>query len=135
MDLDLVRRDAHPVDAEQASGAPTLRLDRDEDVPGILAYFGADRERAVVRVLVAGEEVGYLARADVRGWIDQAHLGPGDSAGATLPGRVPPGSWPQVELECPVDGCPDSPLVMLGYDEDDPPHCTLHPDERLRRVG
>jgi hypothetical protein len=131
--LDHVRRVAHEATAELAAEAPTMRLDSDDDVPGLIAFFGEDRSRRVVRVVIAGDDAGYVDRRDVLGFFDSTPtMGYGDSARATLMGHPLASAWQLHELECPVADCPESPVYVARFRQDRPPRCRVHPDHELR---
>lgn len=132
MNLDELAAAAHDLDPAEGSDIPTLRLDRDEDVSALFAYFGADRGRRAVRLVIRDVDVGYLERGDILKLFAPRVLGWGDSDRSTLPGHLPPSAWRLLQLECPVAGCPDSPLYAATYDEGQPPRCRVHPDEELR---
>lgn len=132
MTLDEVRAKAHAVSDQLADAAPDLRVDRDEDVAGLVAFFGGERSRRVVRVVIEGEEAGYLERGDVLEWFDVRSMGLGDSDRASLMGKVPASRWRFHELECPVAACPEPPQFVVTFEADDPPHCRVHPDQELR---
>jgi hypothetical protein len=106
-----------------------LRLDRDEDVPGVVAWFGADRARQAVRLLVRGEDAGALSRTDVYELVATQSMGYGDADAAILPGRSV--AWTVIELVCPEPGCPESPSYAVSYDAARPPHCAVHPGQVL----
>lgn len=132
MNLDELAAAAHDLDPAEGSEIPTLRLDRDEDVSALFAYFGTDRGRRAVRIVIRDVDVGYLERADILKLFAPRVLGWGDSDRTTLPGQVAPSAWRLLQLECPVAGCPDSPLYAAAYDENQPPHCRVHPEDELR---
>jgi hypothetical protein len=119
-----------------APGLATFRIDdeaeADRVLDGLIEYFGADRSRAEVRLVVDGEEVGYVGRADLYGRaivLDRGVGGAGapfgGSAGAGLPG-MPTGGGAILVLRCPVPGCPEGPVYATSYDEDHPPRCATH---------
>lgn len=132
MNLDELAAAAHDLDAAEGSDSATLRLDRDEDVSALFAYFGADRDRRAVRLVIRDVDVGYLERRDVLKLFAPRVLGWGDSDRSSLPGHLPPTAWRLQQVECPVADCPDSRLFVASYDESQPPHCRVHPDEELR---
>jgi hypothetical protein len=126
MTLDELAAHCRPAPGEQL---PILRLDRDADVPAVVAWFGADRSRQAVRLLVRGEDAGALGRTDVYELVATQSMGFGDADAAILPGRST--AWTVVELVCPEPGCPESPLYAVSYDAARPPHCGLHPTRVL----
>jgi hypothetical protein len=93
--------------------------------PALWAYFGSDDHRAVCRLIVSAEDVGFVARsAALLAMADQMR-GLGDlAAPATLPG-VPTGSV-DIELRCDEAGCRLNPFHTLVFDADYPPRCPLH---------
>lgn len=86
-------------------------------------YFGADRDRHLVR-LRFGDGVRYLRRGDIYSFFGTTRKGFGDSGRATLPGYSAPDQATEYEFRCPVDGCPDSPVFILTFDQ--VPHCYRH---------
>ncbi len=115
--------------------APTVVLDESDAVvaiPALLRYFGDDDGRAGVGLVIEGEPAGYLERGDALSLVHDTTRGTvggwGSSAGSGLPGH------PQYELlhaRCPVPGCPIADQLLMTYDEDDPPRCSVHPDAVL----
>ena len=67
---------------------PLLRLDDDAELPGVVAWFGADRARRAVRLLVRGEEAGVLDRTEVYELVSTQSMGYGDADAAILPGLL-----------------------------------------------
>jgi hypothetical protein len=120
--LDEVRLPTFVVPGEtgpEATAAPAGSL-----VLGQLAdYFGADRDRQLVR-LRFGDDVRYLRRGDIYAFFGTSRKGFGDSGRAALPGYSAPGQATEYEFRCPVDGCPDSPVFMLAFDQ--VPLCYRH---------
>lgn len=112
----------------------TLMIGPDDDVDVLLAYFGADRSRRAVRLVVGGRPLGYVARADVYSFFPTRTKGLGDSVGAVLPGLPPPGAYRLLTLACPVQGCPVGPILTTRYDVDAPPTCERHPDRALQEA-
>jgi hypothetical protein len=108
---------------------PLLRLDDDAELPGVVSWFGADRTRQAVRLLVRGEEAGALDRTEVYELVATQSMGFGDADAAILPGHST--AWSAFELVCPETGCPESPLYAVTYDAARPPHCSVHPDRML----
>ncbi len=120
--LDKVRLPTFVVPGEvdpQAAAATRAAL-----VLGQLAdHFGADLSRQLVR-LRFGDGVRYLRRSDIYSFLGTTRKGFGDSGHAALPGYSAPGQASEYQFRCPVDGCPDSPVFVLAFDE--VPHCRLH---------
>ena len=131
MNLDQLVEMAHEVGSEHAAGAPTLRLEADTEIVGVIAFFGEDRGRRVVRLVIRGEDVGYLERREVLKLLRPRVLGWGDADRAGLPGRVGPSRWRLYEVECPVAGCPESPIYVARYSKTKPPRCRIHPESEL----
>jgi hypothetical protein len=132
MTLDELAAHAHELDAATAAGVPTLRLEEDADVDAVLAFFGADLSRGVARLVIRGDDAGYLERGDVLKWLRPRKLGWGDSDRAGLAGHVPDSSYRLYELECPVADCEESPIFVARYDQSRPPRCRIHGGEELR---
>lgn len=126
MTLDELAARAGSVDAP---GAPALRLERDDEVPGVVAWFGADRGRGAVRLIVRDVEVGVLRRSDLYELLATRSMGFGDAGRAVLPGAST--AWRVLELVCAQPGCPDSPLYALSFDPARPPRCHVHPQQAL----
>ena len=107
----------------------TLVIDSDDQVAAALegarAYFDDDTSRRTIRLVIQGEEIGYLDRAAVA---RRRSLGFGDSAHAGLAGQP---RFRAIRLRCPVGECPANPVFMMVYDEDSPPRCPAHAGETL----
>jgi hypothetical protein len=101
-------------------------------LPSLWSYFGVDDDRALCRLVVAEEDVGFIARASVlAAMADQVRsVGLGDaSAGAMVPGAST--AYVEIELRCDEPGCALNPIRAFVYDPDFPPHCPLHPQRVL----
>jgi hypothetical protein len=132
-DLDRLRVLARAETSE--AGAPTVVLDESHAksaIEALLRYFGDEDGRTCVALVIEGESVGYLERGDALQLVGDTTRGTvggyGSSAGSGLPGH------PQYELlhmRCPVRDCPIAEQLRMTYDEDDPPHCSVHPDAVL----
>ena len=129
---DLVAR-ARPA-ADAPPGLPLVSLSdgdsADAVVFGLVEYFGADDARQAVGLVVAGDPVGYLDRADLLDLIEVSARAIGAGEGALLPGA------PDLHfllIRCPVAGCTEQRLVML-FDEDAAPACPVHRGARLGLV-
>lgn len=120
---------SHCRPAAPGEDVPLLRLDGDDDVPGVVAWFGADRSRQAVRLVAGGEEAGVLERTAVYKLVASQSMGFGDADAAILPGRST--AWTVLELVCPEPGCPESPLYAVSYDAARPPRCAVHPAQVL----
>ena len=134
---------ARPEPGSPEAQIGTFRIDSDAPaeraIDSLVRYFGADRTRAEVRLVIDGREVGYLTRTDLYECAPVANRG----LGATLPGRAfgssasaglpgsPPGGGGILVLRCPVPLCPEAPVFAVSFDEDHPPHCRTHPDASL----
>jgi hypothetical protein len=108
---------------------PALRLERDEEVAGVVAWFGEDRGRRAVHLIVRGEDAGCLLRTDLYDLMGTRSMGFGDAARAILPGAST--GWQTLALECPEPGCEESPVYALSFDPAAPPRCRLHPNRAL----
>jgi hypothetical protein len=126
MTLDDLAGRTHQLDEP---GLPVLRLERDDEVPGVVAWFGEDRARRGVHLIVRGEDAGCLFRTDLYDLLGSRSMGFGDAARTILPGAST--AWRALELECPEPGCKESPLYALSFDPAAPPHCRLHPERAL----
>lgn len=123
MNLDELRVLVHTPDASSEE-APLLRLDHDDDLPGLVRWFGEDRSRRMVTLVVEGDQIGYLRRQDVYDLVQPGAMGVGDSGRTMLPGAST--GWTVILLDCPEDGCPDSPVYAVRFDAAHPPRCTRH---------
>ncbi len=94
----------------------------------LTGYFGEDDTRSQIRLLIGGEEIGYLQRADLYALASASEKGIGSSDYGTLPGQA---NYRLIRLRCPVAACTETRLVMT-FDEDDPPACGVHPDRWLQ---
>jgi hypothetical protein len=121
------------------AGEPTVALSASEGqgaVVALLKYFGEDDARGGVTLVIEGERVGHLRRADALRLVADATRGGvspgyGSSAGMNLPGH---GQYRLLRLRCPVPGCPAEDQLRMSYDEDDPPHCSIHREAVLGLV-
>ncbi len=129
MSLEKVAAAARAAGADDAA-LPLLRLDSDADAGALVAWFGADRERAAVRLVIAGEPAGVLERTALYALVANRTLGWGDGIGATLPGDP---SWEPIELRCPVPGCPEGSVWVLSLGA--AAHCAVHPGVALEPVS
>src|SRR4051794_15897781 len=102
--------------------APWFRLDREDDLAGLLAWFGEQPSQEGVKLTIAGEDVGYVARTDLYADLAGKKLGFGDALRWNLPGT--PTSWEPQRLRCPVDGC--GPHYVVRFDPTKPPDCPRH---------
>ena len=118
---------AAPPDGAGDTGT-VIALDEGAALEALSAYFGAADERQAVRVVVGGEELGYLERDQALALIDVQSRDLGHSSGWTLPGVS---DYEELELRCHVDGCPANPIVADSFDEMYPPDCPLHPGQKL----
>jgi len=100
----------------------------DAALEGALAYLGADRSRRTLRLVIEGAEVGYLDRSDLYSSVTLRTKSPGDAAHAGLPGQP---RYRTIQLRCPIEGCPASPILTATYDEEDPRTCPAHPGTLL----
>jgi hypothetical protein len=126
--------EAHPLDAEQEAKAPLMRLEGDDEIPSLVNLFTEVSEGDAVGLIIGGKRAGFLQRNEMFRMLG-APGGWGDSAAGEMRGKVPPSGYGgYFRLECPVPGCPDSPIRMASFDEAAPPHCTTHRDRALRRI-
>ncbi len=117
-----------------------------------------------VRVIVGNDEIGVLTHDAVREYMGYAHPGVGLGDGVSLPGALlfPPGGLgasdggllpgsallppggsdppggPGSILQlwhCPVPGCPEPDIFIVGFDSNNPPTCAIHTKTFLKRVG
>jgi hypothetical protein len=134
---------ARPAPGAPGAQVPTFMVEDDGAADGavdaLMAYFGEDRSRTEVRLVVGAKEVGYLPREALYERaivIDRGFGSPnlsgapfGGSAHANVPGVTTGGGV--LTLHCPVPGCPVGPVLAMSYDEDYPPHCSVHSDAAL----
>ncbi len=93
--------------------------------------FGGDDELARCRLVIGGTYIGVVDRGaflDLLNTGEKGAHGAGD--GAALPGTTLYDDV--VRLRCPLPGCTAPATLMVAYDEDDPPRCSLHPGRALR---
>jgi hypothetical protein len=95
------------------------------------AYFGAADERQAVRVIVGGEDLGYITRDQALDLLDAQSRDLGQSSGWTLPGVS---AYQTIEVRCPVKGCPANPIYAANFDTTYPPDCPVHPGHALTLV-
>jgi hypothetical protein len=105
-----------------------LALDEGAALEALSAYFGAADERQAVRIVVGGEELGYVERGQALALLDVQSRDLGHSSGWGLPGVS---DYEAIELRCPVDGCPANPILAGSFDETYPPHCPVHSGQTL----
>lgn len=105
-----------------------LAGDEREALEALSAYFGAADDRQAVRLVVGGEDLGYLERERALDLMKPQTRGLGDSSGWTLLGVS---DYEDIELRCDVPGCPANPIVVATFDEMYPPSCPVHPGQRL----
>jgi len=95
-------------------------------------YFGEDDGRQGVTLVVDGERVGHVSRGDAIGPLAEATRGSyGSSSGMALPGHA---QYRLLRLRCPIPGCPTPEILVMNYDEDDPPRCPTHRGVDLERA-
>jgi hypothetical protein len=107
---------------------------RDEGaaMEALSAYFGAADDRRAVRIVVGGDDLGYLERERALALLDVQTRDLGHSSGWTLPGVS---DYEAIELRCAVEGCTANPIFADAFDERYPPDCPLHPGHPLARAG
>jgi hypothetical protein len=128
-ELDQLRGWCRPEPASAALPIGTVVIDDpstvDRALDGLVDYFGADRKgRREVRVVVQGEELGYLGREALYEHVALIDRGLGTSGYAALPGFTVGASV--LQLVCTVDGCTEGPVLAMSYDEDHAPRCRVH---------
>jgi len=119
MKLDRLVALARPAERDDA---PWFALDGDDDVMGLVAWFGEHDDAQGVRLTVQGEDAVHLARTDLYEALAGKTLGFGDALRWTLPGT--PGTWQPYELRCPVAGC--GPHYVVRFNPARPPQCPRH---------
>jgi hypothetical protein len=115
-----------------ADAGTVLAADDAGAVEALAAYFGASDDRVAVRIVVAGETLGFLERERALDLIELRTRGLGDSSGWLLPGVS---YYAPIELRCVVADCPANPIFAAGFDEQYPPACPQHPGQPLTLVG
>ena len=129
-------RSAMSPTAPAGAGAVGTVLARDEDgaFEALSAYFGAADDRHAVRIIVGGDDLGYLDRDHALDLMDlqSRGVGFGDSIGARLPGVSP---YESIELLCDVPGCSANPIYEDTFDEMYPSTCPVHPEQTLRMAS
>jgi hypothetical protein len=129
--LDDVKAAARPVANVDATTDATLDVPANPHVAGLVdvltQYFGEDDSRAAIRLVVGGEELGYVHREDLYALASASQKGIGSSDYAALPGRA---NYRLIGLRCPVVGCTHR-LMVTTFDEEDPPKCTVHPAQSM----
>jgi hypothetical protein len=125
---------AQPLDAGRV--APAVIVATDDEAPAavsaLIDYFGADRTRDAVRLVIGDEEVGYIERSGLDRFVNVSNKAFGESAYAGLPGLST--GYVAISLRCPAANCPASPVIAMTFDEDFPPRCVVHRDLALERV-
>nr|QNO48414.1 hypothetical protein DLCBDOIA_00007 [Methanosarcinales archaeon ANME-2c ERB4]QNO48499.1 hypothetical protein AFGHNAJH_00003 [Methanosarcinales archaeon ANME-2c ERB4] len=105
-----------------------IMLDSDAKVKaaiqGLIKYFGEDEDRKAVRLIVKGEESGWLTRSHIYDFVTFSAKGIGGGDDASIPGEY---HYHIMHLYCPVEGCMEGFGVMI-FDEDNPPKCPVHRD-------
>lgn len=129
--LDVLKAKAQQTISPPGEEDVTLLLDSDEDVESavkdLFKYFGEDDKRQAIRLIVRGEEVGYLRRTDLYDFVPMETKGIGSSDHFKLPGEP---RFRLFQLRCPIKDCTYRLLVMY-FDKDNPPKCAIHPDENM----
>src|SRR4029434_2042852 len=109
----------------------TVSLKSDADAQSVVAhleqYFGQDDERQAIRLVIEGQAVGNLARADLYDLVAMTSKGTDAAAGMILPGEA---HFVLLAVCCRSPGCNERMWVMLFNDADIPP-CASHPDIRM----
>jgi len=139
MNLDDLVGMAQPLLGPAASAAPTVRLATDDDVVRVAEVFTANPEVRAVHLMVANEDVGYVAREDFAAALAPGTLGGfGDAARAGLPGHMPLGHFvrsqptegtPQTDamlMRCPVPTCTIGEVTVVRPNPWLLPRCSVH---------
>jgi hypothetical protein len=119
-------------DNKQVTLAFDAEVSAEEIILGLLDFFGRREKQQAVRLVVGGEERGYLLRTDLYHLLPLGVTrGIGDSDGASLPGAT--SGVTLTELCCPNARCKQV-LLVTAFDEKDPPMCDAHakPLERCK---
>lgn len=129
--LDVLKAKAQQTISPPIEEDVTLLLDSDEEVESavkdLFQYFGEDDKRQAILLIVRGEEVGYLRRIDLYDFVTIGTKGIGSSDHFKLPGEH---RFRLLQLRCPIKDCTHR-LLVMHFDEDNPPKCAIHPDENL----
>jgi hypothetical protein len=147
---ELSSRCAPDDDAASPGAEVHLGTGADDDLreEAVLTLFSQGGYGAV-RVIVENDEIGVLTRDAVLEYMGSALHGFGAGDGASLPGSplgfgigqnaLVPGEPLDASIlqhwRCPVPGCPEPDIWIVGFDPDDPPTCATHTDTFLERVG
>ncbi len=129
-----------PAAAAAPDGAVHLSAATGDDlrVGAVLAVFAAGDHRGL-RVTVGGAELGVLTRDAVLDFVGCGDGGTGTGAAASLAGvpvlQAAAGSQAWDRWRCPVPGCPEPDVYVVGSDAFDPPACEVHPGQTLERVA
>jgi len=120
----------------------TLRLlaetDRFGFIDGVSTCFRMRPDITSIKVVVDDKFVGFIERKRFPG-PDRAEFGGpasarskgegfGSGGGAQLPGKS---KLKLLILQCPIKEC-EKEIWTFSYDEDDPPKCPDHPDEKMK---
>jgi hypothetical protein len=111
----------------------TIMIEDERDLAAALfTFFGESDDREAVRLVVAGNEIGYVERDQLLSQMEQRHRGTGfgASAGFRVPGIEP---YPTIRLHCPVPDCVMNPILAKTFDPEYPPHCPEHQEQVLER--
>jgi hypothetical protein len=90
--------------------------------------FGSADDLHAIRLVVDGEDIGFVADIDIQELVGPRLKGIGDADHAAVPGEE---RFRLLRLRCPVRGCPARYLWAMTFDEADPPACVVHPDRKL----
>jgi hypothetical protein len=130
-----LRELAHPSAPDGSETECTIAVPDDEDVEvdvtEIVRYFGEDKSRQAVALVVADQHAGYIDRLAVYAVLPDTLKGFDDSAFAQLPGTPRPGAYRLYRLECEVPGCSRR-VITPRVDPNDLPRCPDHGSEMKR---
>jgi hypothetical protein len=130
--IDRLRAAATDTPAVGAAAVGTLLVEEpDFSVEAVYVYFGEADTRDTVRIVVAGESLGFLSRSAALGLIELRSRGFGSSDYLSVPGRE---FGAGITVLCPVSGCEANPITVFAFDPKFPPSCPIHPGSALARA-
>lgn len=132
--IDRLRAAATDTPAVGAAAVGTLLVEEPGlSVEAVYAYFGEADTRDTVRIVVAGESLGFLSRSAALGLIELGSrgFGFGSSDYVSVPGRE---FGAGISVLCPVPECDANPITVFAFDPKFPPSCPIHPGSALARA-